>query len=400
MNSDEFISSRSYSQKKKGPTIAKDINRMRVYREIKSRRRTTRAELSRLLDLNKATVNSIVDEWQQAGFIRDLGQAVSSGLGRKAVVIEFVADNRLALGFQVSRDMLHVALTNMYAEPLQQLSEPLLWSTPESIVDAIVRAVDKLDPTYDRSLIVGAGVGIPGLLNRDRSIIVHSAHLGWRAIPFGELLVKAFAENSMTYPVALDNNVKLASLGELWHGEGQGFDPFVYCNFGIGIGCSMIINGSILRGETNAAGEMGHFSVEPEGSLCRCGNRGCLVTVAGMAAIEERIGTAALNRLLDQDEKTAEELKAELERIGTAIGVALSGLINLINPGLIVCDGPLIRLSDWLFPIMRRTMEKHAVHFSRDTARLSRSRLYPYAGSLGAAASVIEARENIMAAPM
>lgn len=381
-------------RKVRGPTIAKDVNRMRVYFETKKLGTTNRSELAKILDLNKNTVNAIVDEWIRAGYLRDLGTGESSGAGRKPVRIEFRPDNRLALGFQISSGMLHGIVANLKAEPLHRFAEPLSDTAPESIAGKIAEAVDRLEQLFDSGKFLGLGVGLPGILNEDRGLVQRSSHLDWENVSFRSILDKTLAGRSRALPVFLDNSVRLASLGELWHGRGGGYNPFVYCNFGVGVGCGLIVGGAIVRGQSNSAGELGHIVIDPQGRTCRCGRRGCLETVVGLAAVEERIGSGEINRLLNGDEAAIHRHRQELQRIGSAIGQALSGLVTLINPGLIVCDGPLMKLSDALLPAIREEIDRRVLTPSAEILRIVRSDLYPYAGSLGAAASVIEARES------
>src|SRR5690606_38594467 len=152
-------------------------------------------------------------------------------------------------------------------------SVPLQACTPEHAVLAIEAGVRELLRTYPIDSCIGMGIGVPGLMNAETGTIIRSSHLNWNNIPFLELL-----SDKICLPMQLDNSVKLASLGEAWHGLGQGVSNFVYCYFGNGVGCSIMMNNMILRGDVNAAGELGHIVTEPGGELCGCGNRGCLET--------------------------------------------------------------------------------------------------------------------------
>ena len=121
-------------------------------------------------------------------------------------------------------------------------------------------------------------------MNAESGTIIRSSHLKWEDIPFLSLL-----KQNVSLAMQLDNSVKLASLGEAWHGLGQGVSNFVYCYFGNGVGCSIIMNGTLLRGDVNAAGELGHMVIEPNGELCGCGNRGCLETSISVPAIMKQL---------------------------------------------------------------------------------------------------------------
>lgn len=385
----------SRKPRSRGPTLAKDVNRMRVYRELKKRKSSTRAELARVLGLNKNTVYTIVEEWQSAGFVRDLGQADAGGAGRRPTIVEFVPEARLACGFQVSATDIHGVMSNLYAEPLQRASVRLTDTSPEAVVASVAGMMNRWASVCDRSTVLGLGVGVPGLFDVGRSRILASSHMGWKEIPLLDLLQKAAAADGWACPVLLDNSVKLASMGEYRYGNGRvSTDPFVYCHFGNGVGCSILINGSILRGATNSAGELGHVVVEPDGLLCLCGNRGCLETVVGVSAVERRVGPERVGQWFASNAADNEAMRYERDRIGTAIGTALSGLVNLINPSAIVCDGPLMRLFDSLKPIIEKVIDNRTIRASSDRVGLIRSTLAPYTGSLGAAACVVETWES------
>lgn len=376
----------------RGPTLVKDINRKLVYSLLKERMKSTRAELAVLLGLNKNTVNTIVDELISGGYIRETGLQSRGGAGRKAIGIEFEAGQRKAIGLQLTSSAVLGVVTDLYANSIHSLERPVKDKRPEAVSELIAECVQELAAPYNADSLVGVGLGIPGLIDASGERVLGSTHMGWRDVAILPMLQQHIKQR-----ILIDNSVKLASLGELWHGKASGAKNLAYCSFGTGVGCSLIIGGEIVRGEYGAAGELGHTVVEPEGPCCSCGNIGCLEAVVGLPAIYERLATkleiavSEMNEhwLIQQAEQGNETVLEEFRRVGKAIGHALSSAVNLLNPKVLICDGPLMKASALLFPIMEEELSRKTISFIGNKAELAVSALYPWTGSIGAAASII-----------
>ncbi len=381
----------------RGPTIAKDINRKLVYQLIKQKRRTSRVEVANELRLNKNTVNSIVDEMLAQQFVHELGPQETLTPGRKPIIIDFNANKKWAIGIQLTSNIIHWTVTDLYAKPVASFSVPLEACSPEEVVDALLAGVEQLASQYSLIDCIGMCIGIPGLMDTASGRVISSSHLNWSNIQLLDLL-----KGKITLPLKLDNSVKLASLGESWHGSGQGISNFVYCYFGNGVGCGIMMNGSIVRGDGNAAGELGHIVVDPNGELCGCGNRGCLETAVSLPAIIRQLGShvpgasrsASLERIIEKLQAGDPDIQQAFELIGKQIGHALSYVTNLLNPKLIILDGPLMDAADYLFPIISKQLKERCVPITVEKLSLVRSELFPLASCIGAAASAIQAWEE------
>jgi len=384
----------------RGPTLAKDINRKLVYHQIKQERDTSRVEVAKQLHLNKNTVNSIVDELIAAGFVHELGQQPTHTAGRKPIRIGFHAENKWAAGVQLTSTDIHWAVTDLYANPLDSFSVPLRAAAPDTVVAALAEGVQRLSAKYPPAHCVGLCLGIPGLMEASSGTVIRSSHLGWEDVPLLAMLKKRINNIHLQ----LDNSVKLASLGEMWHGFGQGVQNFVYCYFGNGVGCGFIVNGAVVRGEANAAGELGHLVMDPRGPLCRCGNTGCLEAYVSLPSFLQRMSrslgksvkTASFEWVLSELESGNKAVAFEFDQAGRRIGQALSYVVNLLNPKLIICDGPLMRASRHLFPVIEEELKRRCLPTAAEQATLVRSKLVPWASCIGAAARAIQAWEEGM----
>lgn len=381
----------------RGPTLVKDINRKQVYGLMKERRHSTRAELASLLGLTKNTVNAIVDELVADGYIRETGLQSRHGAGRKAIGLAFEAGHRKAIGLQLTSHALLGVVTDLYAAPLYSFERSISNRQPEAVADLIAECVDELEARYGSDSMVGLGLGVPALLDGTRGHVLQSTHMGWQDVPLQSML-----QERSQLRILLDNSVKLASLGEAWNGQAGDAGNYAYCSFGTGVGCSLVINGEIVRGEYGAAGELGHTVVEEEGPSCRCGKRGCLEAVVGLPAIYGRVAgklglpaeEITLDRLADQANQGNEAVLAELKRAGQVIGYALSGVVNLLNPKVLICDGPLMKLKEHIFPIIREELDRKTISFAGNKTELAVSALTPWTGAIGAAAGIIRQWER------
>lgn len=381
----------------RGPTLAKDINRKLVYQTIKQRRNTSRVEVAKLLHLNKNTVNSIVDEMLANQFIQEFGPQITNNAGRKPIKIGFNAKRKWSIGVQLTSTDIYWAVADLYAKPLASFSTPLESTSPNQVAAMLLSGIKQISAQFDLSCCIGMGIGIPGLIEGGLGKIIYSSHLGWNHVDLLSIL-----KTQINLPIQIDHSVKLASLGELWYGAGQGLDHFIYCNFGNGVGCSLILNGALVRGATNAAGELGHIVVDPSGPLCSCGNKGCLEACINLPSMLKRIGQSmkkpakriTLDWVLKELAANNEIVTQEFKRAGQYIGQALSYVTNLLNPKLIICDGPLMRASSFLFPIIEEKLKRQCLADNTRQLILSKSELFPLTSCIGAAASIIQTWEG------
>jgi predicted NBD/HSP70 family sugar kinase len=230
----------------------------------------------------------------------------------------------------------------------------------------------------------GLAVAVPGLVARDARTVVRAPNLGWHDTDLGELLPAGL-------PLTVDNEANFGALAELWLGDGTPRD-FLHVSAEIGIGAAVVVDGGLLRGTRGFAGELGHMPVQPDGPECACGGRGCLEQYAGEEAVlraaglepgGDRVGLLA-GRAADGDE----DVRRALCDAGTALGVALTGAVNLLDPQSVVLGGELSGLAPWLLPSLREELSRRT---AGPACPVSVSGLGPQGPLLGAAHSVVRA---------
>jgi predicted NBD/HSP70 family sugar kinase len=211
-------------------------------------------------------------------------------------------------------------------------------------------------------------------------------------------------------PIYLDNDANMGARGESQYGAARNVEFMAYVKVATGIGCGLIMNGDIYRGAGGTAGELGHVTIDDNGPLCDCGNRGCLEVVAGAAAVTmaaardvypDSSGAGEGNDRHDGPLDVADVVQAALagdkvaqeaiERAGYHIGIALAGLVNIFNPSLILLDGSMARAGEFLLEPIRQGIARRSLAASSAATRIEMARLGDNAIALGAVAKVIEA---------
>ena len=206
--------------------------------------------------------------------------------------------------------------------------------------------------------LIGAGVSLPGPIRHHPDIVKPSAILpGWQGVT-GRDFTAAFG-----VPVSIDNDTNLAALGEHAWGAGRECDDCVTIKFHIGIGCGIFVNGSLVRGATGGAGEIGHVTVDDRGPLCRCGKRGCLDSYAGIPAILDALrpqhGTLTLSGLMtllaDRDPGAIRVVSDAAELVGRQ----LAAVCNLLAPQRVVVVGAMAEAGELILRPIRTGLHRN-----------------------------------------
>lgn len=240
------------------------------------------------------------------------------------------------------------------------------------------------------------GAAVPAIVNSREGLILRSPNLPeLNDLPFA----KRFSDD-LGIPVVLENDANAAAVGERWKGASQGVLNSIHVTLGTGVGGGIIIDGSLVRGVDGTAGEIGHIAVEPEGVPCGCGSRGCVEQYASATAIvriakdlmREYPETSLRSNLQPTPLEVYEagvkgdRLSIEVFRlVGTYLGIALGGLVNVLNPEVIVFGGGASAGWDLFIDHLRGEIKRRAFPHPAERVRLMRSELGDDAGILGAA---------------
>jgi len=351
----------------------------------------TQAELARQTGLSTATVSNIVKIMQDSGLA--FTEPTTSS-GRRALNVRLNSNGAVAVGIDFGRRHLRVVLASLSYHVIAEESVmlPLGHQSAEGIQAAVV-LLEKLlrESGVDRSAVVGAGVGIPGPIDRRTGTVAQGAILPeWVGINILQHL-----EDTLKFPVYIDNDANLGAWSEVTWGPHTGVSNLMFLKIGSGIGAGLILNGAPYYGNIGITGEIGHATIHEQGLVCRCGNRGCLETIASTTTMIELLSRGEDRPLTPADivRKALARDSATLRVVddaGLAVGRALGNVANLINPEVIVVGGPLAGLGNLLLDPIRRGLVRHAVPVIGETTTLTMSSLGDRAEALGAAALVFQ----------
>ncbi len=275
---------------------------------------------------------------------------------------------------------------------------------PDVVVERIVsmaRGVIANIRREDREAeILGVGIGSPGPLNRQTGVVIFTPNLRWRNMPVRDRIGEALG-----LPAALDNDANCALLGEHWVGAARGARDAVCFTIGTGIGGGVVVDGKLVHGASDVAGEIGHITIEVNGRRCGCGNDGCLEAYASGPAIARRaveaIEAGAASDLIERVQGNLDRLTAqtvfEAAEAGDALadelvrdtarylGVGIANLLNVLNPEVVVVCGGVTRAGDHLFVPLRREVARRAFKPAVEACRIVPGALPGSAGVVGAA---------------
>lgn len=378
------------------------LNRLRVIGTLRDHGTISRAEIARRTGLSRSTVSSLVNDLQASGLvveIADVAGGPRSHGGRPPILLSFDTSAGVAVGINFDHRHVRVAVADLSSRVLAERHRQLdIDHEAEEGLDAAAALVQAaLDEAgVDRSRVVGAGVGLPGPIDRATGVVGSSAILpGW----VGVTAVDELRER-LGVPVLVDNDANLGALAEAAYGAGAGAQDFVYLMLSSGIGAGLILQGRLYRGSVGLAGELGHVLVDPDGPVCRCGNRGCLETAAAGPALVEQLRRSHGDGLTVRDMlRLAREGDRGCCRVladaGRAVGSAVAVLCNVLNPSLLVVGGELGGAGELLLDGVRESIRRWALPAAAEALEVVPGALGERAEVLGAVALVVSESDQL-----
>ena len=379
----------------------RDRNRGRIVAELRRAGLISRAELARRTGLSRSTVSTLVAELQARGLVseREVDGAGPQG-GRPPVLLGLERTAGAVLAIDFGKRHVRVLVADLAHAILADLEQPT--ETEQSAAQGFGAAVALAEQVLQaagvaRHELIGVGLGVPGPIEKASGEVGSSSILpGWIGIrPADEL------RRLLDVPVATANDANLGALAELTWGAGRGVDDFVYVKVASGIGGGLVLGGELYTGAHGIAGEIGHSMVDEQGPLCRCGNRGCLETVASTRAILDLLDAARrAGSTGDPEQLTIEQVIAHAragdracQRVigdaARAIGVVVAQVCNVLNPAKVIVGGDLSAAGDVLLDPLRDELARHAVPAAGGDVEIVAGVLGRRAEVLGAAALVL-----------
>lgn len=385
---------------------SKDINHLRILNLLRLYPGISRAEIVNRTGLSKATVSTIVSELIDEVLVYEDGAGVQlASAGRRPVKLKLNGQMRLAIGVELTGSECIAVLTDLYGEPLRVLRYPMAESSVNTSIHVIVQAVNQLLEGYDSARLLGVEVGVPGPVDPTRQRVVQAENIGWFDVPLGPMLTERVGK-----PVTVVKRQNAGVVGEYWHGVGKGRANLMYVSVSVGIGCGILIQGELYAGSNGSAGEIGHITLVPDGHRCKCGNFGCLETLASSPAIAVRaIEKAKEDRETLLVEWTRGALQsitsrmvieaacqgdplavAVIQEAGYYLGIAIANVINLFNPSMVILGGEMLEPGTLFLDAVREAVQRRSFSIALAAVEVVPSSLGYRAAAIGAATLVID----------
>jgi len=324
-----------------------------------------RNEIAQALGVSPATVSKAIRPMLRAGYVVESDAEGGAPIrpGRPVVPLRVVPERELVIGIKLAGGHAVGVVVDLLANVRSSRRVSLTSHEVAEVIAALCTLVGEL--TADVAALGGAvtrvGVGVGGHVDANAGVVRYAPFLEWREVALADRLAA-----QVGLPVVVENDVNSLTVAEQWFGAGVDVASFAVVTIGAGIGCGLVVDGSLVHGAHGLAGELGHVPIALGGPVCRCGNSGCVETLAADGAIVARIG-AATGRV-DLDVTGAAQLArdgdpaavAAFTGAGDALGRALATVANMINPHRIVLSGEGLAASDLFETAARESFRRHA----------------------------------------
>ena len=357
--------------------------RQQIFEQVRASGQIARSTIARTLNVSPGSVTALTADLILDGFLREVGSITRETVrGRPPVALELVPEALHVIGVKLSDERHTAVLTDFGGSVLASAS---LEAAPDkatanallSATEILIKQLCNITQILPNS-ISAIGVGISGIVDCKTGIVAWSPLLRDLDIPLGKLLATHFGT-----PVLIDNDANVLTLAELWFGAGRALSNFVVVTIENGVGMGFVIDNQLFRGAHGMGLELGHTKVQLDGALCRCGQRGCLEAYLADYALAREASTLlgispdkaqnlpeVLKQLYEKAAAGAPVVQTIFQRAGRYLAVALSNIIHLFDPELIILSGQLMRYDFLNAKEMQLEMQALALHHSRHETRI------------------------------
>ncbi len=385
--------------KKATQKYLKEHNRSLIFKKMLDQNPTSRANLARVTGLTPTTVSEIVSEFITDGLVNEIGIGPSTG-GKNPILLDIVEDSRCSIGLDLANDRLSGGIVNLRGKIKHFITISLNGAEGDDALALVFEMIDQLIK-HKSEQIVGIGIGAPGLINSRDGLVINAVNYGWKNLPLVDIINQRY-----NLPVHIINDCQAAAIAEKQYGHATlATNNMIVINVRYGIGAGIIIDSEIYQGDGGSAGEMGHIVVIPEGGeLCRCGNRGCLETVASVKALLRNAKSLASQNpkffsnltpnaltfdllLTSFFESNPITIKLVLDS-AYYLGMAISWLVGILNIQKIILIGDMTKFGEpWLAQI-KNTVNEMSLERPRSNTKIEISKLGHKTVIVGATAAL------------
>lgn len=367
-----------------------------ILRELHLRGPLSRSELVTRTGLTRSGIRAVLSDLVSLDLAREERAPSQGAPGRPSPLVRPNPAGATVLALEIAVDSLAVGVIGLGGEVADsvRVDRPRgRFSLEETVDDLVELARVVRARARTRGSMIGVAVAVAGIVRRSDGVVRRAPNLGWRDMPLGASLTAAL---KTALPISVANDADLGALAELRRGAAVGSNHVLFISGEVGVGGGLIVDGRPFTGLAGYAGEVGHIPVNPAGSVCRCGSVGCWETEVGESALLTRAGRlpdggrAEVDAVLRDAAAGSPAAMNALNNVGRWLGVGLAGLVNVLNPELIVLGGQFGRIHPHVIATLRAELDRMTLEASREFVRVVPATLGVDAPLLGAAELAFE----------
>ncbi|MEO8336551.1 MAG: ROK family protein [bacterium] len=353
-------------------TTSREINRRIVLNLVRDHQPVSRADLARRMNIGRGVVTSIIQELIGEGTIYE-GATGHAARGRRPTMLYVRTQDRLVVAVDVRFSRTFIMLSDFAGTQIALESfETIL--APELLVNELAERINRILASHGaRGRCEGIGIVVPGMVERLSGRVLVAPQLGWRDVDIRDALTEGTG-----LPVSIENAPLACALAQMWLGQrGNNSDNFVYVTVSDGVGAGIVLNGQLIRGASDSAGEFGHNPLDPDGPQCLCGAHGCWEAYTSNQATLSRYLGRELSPIWGQSTRQAVPLTIEdliararggdaraasaIEATGHYLGVGIGSIVNALNPSQVFVGGEITGAWDMIEVVVREGILERAL---------------------------------------
>ena len=371
-------------------TSLREANRARLVDALKRHGRLTQVELAGTTGLSPATVSNIVKELTSSGLLHT---STTSRSGRRATLVSLARQLGLVAGVHFSSRQLRIAIADTARTVVTESTLPLaLDHRHDAELDRLSLLLTDMMDSLGGSIsdLLAVGLALPAPIDPRTGMVSTPGLLrGWEGVDVAASLTERIGR-----PVFADSEANLGGLAEAREGNARAASSSAFLRIGHTISAGLVVGGDLFRGVHGKAGQIGHVTLDEDGPICRCSNRGCLETFAGGPALLSLFppsdGMRRLSDLLQSAEAGDGSSRRVIADAGRHIGVAAASLCNMFDPEVLVVGGELAQAGEILMAPMRHALERSALATADGLPEIVAAAFGEWAETRGAIAVALE----------
>jgi N-acetylglucosamine repressor len=346
-------------------TTSREINRRIVLNLVRDHQPVSRADLARRMDIGRGVVTSIIQELIDEGTIYE-GATGHAARGRRPTMLYVRTQDRLVVAVDVRFSRTFIMLSDFAGSQLALESFETIFEPARLIAELVERIGRVIGAHGAAGRCEGVGLVVPGMVEHTSGRVLMSPQLGWRDVDIRDGLAAGIG-----LPVYIENAPMACALAQMWLGQrGNISDNFVYVTVSDGVGAGIVLNGQLIRGATDSAGEFGHNPLDPDGPQCLCGAHGCWEAyTSNQATLSRYLGrelvplwggavqhpsSLTIDDLIARARGGDARAASAIEATGHYLGVGIGSILNALNPSQVFVGGEITGAWDMIEAAVRK----------------------------------------------